>query len=56
MSRSLTLATVTIIGLAAAWIFSNRGHKKADRRERFSDDCAVDECGADGLPLNAYSG
>jgi hypothetical protein len=26
------------------------------RRQRLTEDCAIDECGADGLPLNAYSG
>ena len=34
MRRRLTIATVTILGLAAVWIRLSRGRRSADRRRQ----------------------
>lgn len=43
------LATV----VAAAWI---AGRRRTRHLGPVADDCAIEECGADGVPLSAYAG
>ena len=58
MSRPYTFAIAAVMCLAASWVLSSRTrtHNVNSRDRRVSDDCAIDECGPDGLPLNAYAG
>ena len=54
----MVLAVAGALTAAAILSIAGRRRQMAARTKRrlLSDDCAVDECGPDGLPLNAYSG
>lgn len=57
MLRTYALAVAGIVTLTTAWMVSRYRRTDANsRRRELSEDCAVDECGVDRLPLNAYSG
>ena len=56
MARTYIVATYAAVAVAlAAWSLRTRSRSSGRQRE-LSDDCLVDECGADGMPLNAYAG
>ena len=52
-SLFLTVALLAVAGLAAA---NRRRRFSPERRLEPSEDCAVSECAADGVPLSTYAG
>jgi hypothetical protein len=58
LARLIGGAVVAVALVAVAVVVGTIRTQRATtrRRHRLTEDCAIDECGADGLPLNAYSG
>lgn len=53
--RSLFL-TAALLAVAALAVANRRRRSSPERRLEPSEDCAVSECAADGVPLSTYAG